>query len=107
MASLDLTIIDNYGWKGAGIYLESSNPRLVNVLVAENHAAVNLCASGRGGGILFNSSSPTLLNVVISNNTRSVYCDDTFNIPYEEVNLIEKNESRKIKLHTSVNTSYC
>ena len=55
-------LINNKGFKGAGIYLNDSDPAILNNLIAYNKA------NGYGGGLLAYKSFSTLLNNIIWGN---------------------------------------
>jgi len=58
---MNVTISENYGCYGGGIFCKNSHPSLVNVVISNNTAGV-------GGGIHCYNSSPSYLNVSIVNN---------------------------------------
>ncbi|HFD05168.1 MAG TPA: T9SS type A sorting domain-containing protein, partial [Firmicutes bacterium] len=87
----NITITDNYAFKGGGIYCRnSSNPSFTNVTIKDNSA-------GSGGGIYcYDSSNPNLTNVTITGNNSNykgggIYCTDSSNLNLTNVTIAGNN----------------
>ena len=61
------TIRNGEAENGGGIYLNDSNPNLVNLIITSN-SAYTIQWDGLGGGIYLNNSDPNLVNVNITGN---------------------------------------
>jgi predicted outer membrane repeat protein len=79
-----VTIENGCGYEGGGIYIHSSDPTLLNLVISNNEASY-------GGGVYCENSNPTLRNVIFSNNYEAssgggMYCEDS-NLNLENVNI--------------------
>ena len=71
-ALIGFTITGGYAVKGAGIYINSSDPTLKNLYVTSNETYIcnadNYFADAEGGGIYINGSTPIIEEVIVQNN---------------------------------------
>ena len=71
-ALIGFTITGGYAVKGAGIYINGSEPTLKNLYVLSNETYIcnadNYFADAEGGGIYINGSTPIIEEVMVQNN---------------------------------------